>query len=105
MLYDSRVSEESKMRSSDRIFKLEVIDGTKPKSSIGMVDPRLFKEGTEANRLHAIMDLETSLWTLKYDKGAIPSALEGRFTGFQKALDHARTYFATRNIQITQVKD
>lgn len=104
-MLEAGISPESKMRTPDRIFKLEIIDGTKPLNSIGMVDPRLFKDGAEANRLHAIMDLETSLWSLKYDKGTIPGALEGQFTGFKQAYDHARIYFEKRNVKITQVKD
>jgi len=103
--YQSRESEASKMRSPDRIFKLEIIDGKKPMSVLGVADPRLFKEGDDQNRLHAVMDLETTLWSLKYDKGAIPSALSGRYTGFKQAFDSAKNYFEKRNIKITQVVD
>jgi hypothetical protein len=104
--YQSRISPESKMRSPDRILKLEIMDGRKPLGSTGNTDPRLFKEdGPETNQLHAVMDLETSLWSIKYDKGAIPAALAGRFTGFKQLYDHAKNYFAKRNINITQVLD
>lgn len=103
--YTSKESPESKMRSPDRILKLELIDGKKPLNSLGVVDPRLFKEGDDCNRIHLIMDLETTLWTMKYDKGMIPGALEGMFTSFKKAYEHAENYFKKRNIKITQVLD
>lgn len=96
-------SPESKMRSPDRIFKLEVIDGTKPRSAMGTVDPSLFKE--DGNRLHVIMDLETSLWGFKYDRGFIPQALAGKYTGFKQAKEDAARYFEKRNIRITEVLD
>jgi len=103
--YQSKVSEESKMRSPDRVLKLEIIDGKKPLTASGLVDTRLFKSGEEGNLLHAVMDTQTSLWSLRYDKGAIPPALEGKFTGFKQAFDHAKNYFEKRNIRITQVVD
>lgn len=105
MFYSQTISPESKMRSPDRVFKLEIIDGKKPTSSLGVVDPRLFKEGEGGNRLHCIMDVQTSLWSLKYEKGAIPTALQGMFTGFKMAKEHAEKYFATRNIRISEVFD
>lgn len=98
-------SPESKMRTPDRVFKLELIDGTKPLNSIGEVDTRLFKDGDSANRLHSVMDLQTSLWSLKYDKGTVPPALHGMFTSFNKSKEHAENYFRKRNIQIVQVFD
>jgi|SRR5579872_997681 len=103
--YTSRVSEESKMRSPDRILVLKPIEGKKPLDSGMRVDPRLFKEGDDTNRLHGVMDLETSLWSLKYEKGSVPPALSGKFTGFKQLLDAATSYYNQRNIEITQVKD
>ena len=104
-LQQIHVSPESKMRSSDRIFRLEIMEGKKPTTVQGILDPRLFKEGEDANRLHCVMDLETSLWSFKYDKGAIPAALQGRFTGLKQAKDHAENYFAKRNVKISQIID
>lgn len=103
--YDSRISEESKMRSPDRVLKLELMEGKKPLDVQGRVDPRLFKDGEDSNLLHAVMDTQTSLWSLRYDKGAIPGGLEGRFTSFNKAFDHASKYFENRNLRITKVID
>lgn len=100
------LSLESKMRAPDRVLMLELIDGKKPMSSTGLVDPRLFKDGEEANRLHAVMDQETCLWSFKYEKGAVPPALKDmKFTGFKKAKQFAEDYFLKRNIKITEVKD
>jgi len=99
-IYESRVSEESKMRTPDRILELKVMAGKKPLDTLMRVDPRLF-EGE--NKLHAIMDLPTSLWTLKYDKGSVPPILSGRYTGFRQAFDAAKNYYNQRNIEITQV--
>lgn len=99
------ISPESKMRSPDRILKLEVIDGKKALSSTGLVDPRLFKDGEDGNKLHAVMDTETCLWSFKYDKGAVPPALKGTYTGFKALKKFADYYFNQRNIRITEVKD
>lgn len=99
------ISPESKMRSPDRILVLEPIDGLKAKSSTGLIDPRLFKEGEDANKLHLVMDMETCLWSFKYEKGMIPPALNGKFTGAKAAKKHAEDYFAKRNIRIKEVKD
>lgn len=103
--YESQISAESKMRSPDRVFKLEVIDGKKPSNSIGLVDPRLFKEGEGNNRLHCVMDIQTTLWSFKYEKGAVPQALSSQFTGFRQAKEFAERYFSNRNIRISEVKD
>ena len=90
-------------QTSDRILKLEVIDGKKPLTSIGTVDPRLFKDGEDANRLHAVMDPETCLWSFKYEKGGLPPALKGQFTGFKALKKHADAYFVQRNVKVTEV--
>lgn len=102
MVYESRISGESKMRTPDRVLKLEIIDGTKPKTTLGTIDPALFNGN---NRLHAVMDLETSLWSMKYDNGNIPEVLKGQFTSFNRLKEHAEKYFRNRNIRITEVKD
>lgn len=89
-----------KERSDDRILVLKVKDGEKPKSSTGLVDPRLF---TGENKLH--LKRNKTLWEFKYDQGGVPPQLKDRFTKFDLALDHARRYFSTRNIEITEVLD
>lgn len=97
------MSPESQTRAKDRIFRLEVIDGKKPNNSMGLVDPRLFKEGEDANRLRLTYEGETGLWSFKYDKGAVPQALSSRFTGVRQARDFAKGYFENRNIKIIEV--
>lgn len=103
--FHSETSPESKMRTPDRILKLELIEGKKPINSIGITDPNLFKDGEDKNRLHAIMDLQTSLWSLHYEKGNVPPVLKGQYTGFKQAREHAERYFNNRNIRIVEVID
>lgn len=93
------ISPESKMNTPDRVLKLKVKDGEKPKNSIGNTDPRLF---TGDNKLHAIMDQQTTLWHLKYEMGDVPQPLKCQFTSFKMLKQHADEYFATRNIEVVQ---
>lgn len=96
------ISPESKMKSPDRVLVLSVIEGKKPMSTTGAADPRLF---TGENKLHAIMDPETTLWRFKYDMGIVPEPLKGTFTGFRALKKFADEYYHRRNIVITEVKD
>jgi hypothetical protein len=93
---------QTKMRSDDRVLVLAPIDGTKPKSSIGIVDPKLF---TGENKLHAIRNPNFSWWTLKYEHGGVPPVLQQTFMSFEDLLTFTKEYFKTRNIQIVDVKD
>jgi len=95
------ISPESKPKLADRILKLAIIDGKKPMSSIGTVDPTLFKD--DGNKLHVKMDPETCLWSFSYEKGKIPPGLSGTFTGFRAAKKHADSYYLPRNIQVSEV--
>lgn len=95
-------SPESKMRSPDRILVLKVKDGKAPIASTGLIDKRLF---TGENNLHAIMDMQTCLWTVKYDNGGLPEPLKQQFTSFSSLLKHTRAYFHKRNVEIVEVKD
>lgn len=90
-----------KMHSDDRILKLQVIDGTKPKTSQGITDPRLF---TGENEIHAIRN-EWNYWVLKYKQGNLPPALDQSFTTFDKLLQHTTAYFLTRNVSVTSVEE
>lgn len=94
--------EPTKMRSTDRILVLSVMEGKKPLNTLGTQDPRLF---SGENQLHAVMDTQSTLWRLKYDQGIIPPPLKGLFTSFKAILQHAREYYNKRNIEITEVKD
>lgn len=94
--------ERTKMRDSDRILVLSVIDGKAPRNTTGMVDTRLF---TGENKLHAIMDTQTTLWSFKYDMGILPQPLKHKFTSFKILKKHAEDYFRTRNIEIKEIID
>ena len=94
---------ETKQASPDRILVLEPMDGKVSKTISGTLDPTLFQDG--GNRLHAIMDTETCLWSFKYERGAVPSSFQGqRFTSFKTARKFAEDYFNRRNIKISEVK-
>ena len=90
-----------KMHTPDRVLVLRPIDG-KPYTTGGLLDPRIFKG---ENKLHAMMDLQTSLWYLKYDMGVIPQPLQQRFTSLRRCLEYTRAYFLSRNIEIIEVID
>lgn len=90
------------MRSEDRILVLKPIEGMGPRDSIGNIDHRLFKG---ENKLHAIQDPRTCMWSLKYEDGRLQEALKQKFTNFKTLLDFTREYFKKRNIEITEVID
>jgi hypothetical protein len=96
------ISPESKMKSADRVLVLSVIEGKKPLNTLGASDPRLFNG---ENKLHAIMDPQTTLWSFKYDMGMVPEPLKCKFTSFKAAKKYADNYFNPRNIEINQVID
>lgn len=87
-------------KKDDRILLLKVVDNKKPLSSIGNVDPQLF---SGENKLHAVQN--SGLWSLRYEKGAVPMALKQQFTGFNTLLKYAQQYFKTRNVEIKEVLD
>ena len=90
----------SKMRSTDRIFVLEKMEGLDVKDAKGLVDNRLF---SGENRLHAKMDPVNCQWYMQYDSGVIPQPLSGRFTSFDKLKTHVEHYYQRRNIKIKQI--
>lgn len=95
------MSNMSNLSSPDRVIKLEVIDDKLPKSSTGMVDTGLF---TGDNNLHARIDPQTMMWTVHYEKGAVPGSLkEQKWTSFARLYKDLELYFKARNIKITEV--
>lgn len=95
------LSNMSNLSSPDRVVKLEVIDNKLPKTSTGMVDTGLI---TGENNLHARIDPQSMMWTLHYEKGAVPGALKDqKWTSFSKLYKDLELYFKTRNIKITEV--
>lgn len=99
---EEQASYKAKMRSNDRVFILGPIDGKKPLNTAGMVDSRLF---TGENRLHAILNEQNSMWSLKYDSGILPLPFRQYFTSFGKAERQVRDYYAKRNVEIKQIID
>ena len=98
----TNTNEKSKMRKTNRILVLKPI-GNGPKSSTGLLDRRLF---TGANTLHAVQDTSTCLWSLQYSSsGVLPPPLKIQFTSFQMLLKHARDYFKSRSVEISEVID
>lgn len=90
-----------KNRSTDIILVLKAIDG-QPLNTLGVVDKRLF---TGENRLHAVMDPQTTFWYLKYDHGVIPEAFKQKFTKLDLLMKFVRQYFKTRNVEVADVID
>lgn len=88
----------SNMTSPDRILKLSIIDDKKPLTSLGQVDPRLFKGG---NKIHVTKDAQTNFWSFRYDEGKVPQALDCKFTNFTSAVKHATLYYNNRNINVS----
>lgn len=92
-----------KVLNDDRLLVLRPMDGKKPTSSTGLVDPRLF---TGDNKLHAKKDSGSCLWYFKYDSGGLPPALKDQmFTSFKALMKYAEDYFRKRNVEIKEVID
>jgi hypothetical protein len=91
---------DSLLMSNDRILILKPIDGTNSSSSKGLIDNRLFTGG---NRLHAVMDEQTCLWSFRYDHGFVPQDLKQQWTSFQGAMKAAKVYFLNRNVEVKEV--
>lgn len=90
-----------KVRSDDCILVIKPIEGKPVKSSTGLIDNRIFTEG---NNLRVVRVGDTSLWTFKYSKGALPPVLQGqRFTSFNSAKSYAQNYLNKRNLEIVNV--
>jgi hypothetical protein len=69
------------------------------KSVTGLVDNRLFKGG---NKLNAIQDAGTCLWSLKYEIGGLPEGLKDlQFTRIKAVEDHVKRYFDKRGLVAT----
>lgn len=87
--------------SKDRLLTLRIADNKAPLNSTGLVDKRLFSGD---NKLHAIADLQTGLWSFRYERGGLPPALlDHKFTSFTSLFKYAKEYFIKRNIEITEV--
>lgn len=101
-MYDIEARRKAKMRSNDRVLILKVAEGKQPKDSAGKVDPRLF---SGENKLHGVYDPRTGMWNMRYETGGLPGALQQKFMDFDSLVDYAKTYFATRNVEIAGIID
>jgi hypothetical protein len=88
------------MRTSDRLLSLKLIDDKAPMSSTGLIDRRLF---TGDNKLHAVTDAQTGMWSLRYEQGKLPQAFQCSFTSFKALMKFASAYFLKRNVMVEEV--
>jgi hypothetical protein len=89
------------MNSPIRELKLSIKDPKARDGATGLVDTTLLKGD---NKLFTIMD-EYGNWYFKYKHGILPEGLLGKFTSASKSINHAKSYFARRNLEVTEVKD
>jgi hypothetical protein len=98
----SRANNLIKNKTNDREIVLEKIAGKNPLSSSGIVDTSLFNG---QNGLHAVVDTQTMLWSLKQVKGSLPPPLRQQFTSFTKLMQFVTEYYKRRNINVVRVID
>lgn len=89
-------------RSNDIVLVLKPKEGKSPLDVIGQVDNRIF-DGN--NNLHAILDTQTCLWYLRYEKGVLPRPFQQRFTSYRKMLEFVTQYYDRRNVEIAEIRD
>lgn len=90
---------DDKNETTDKVLKLTFKEGSTT-GSHGLVDKRLV---TGENKLHAVMDKQTTLWHFYYEHGILPPQLVGFWTSFFRLKKHADEYFNKRNIYISEV--
>jgi len=89
------------VQTNNRVLVLKQREDQNALDTKGMIDNRLFKG---ENQLHAIMDTQTLLWVLKYEKGGLPETLKQSWTSFRRLFDYAEKYFNSRGVDISEVK-
>jgi hypothetical protein len=92
---------DEKTQTNDRVLVLKPRPDQNTLDNKGLIDNRLFKG---ENNLHAIMDTQTLLWTMKYEKGGLPEPLKQSWTSFKRLFDYAEKYFNSRGVDISEVK-
>lgn len=100
--YDIEERRKEKMKSDHRIIEVKPVDGKSPRNNFGGIDKQLFTGG---NKLHAQFSHTTGLWRMNYDSGALPGGLQVLFTNFPELLNHVRTYFLKRGVEVVEVID
>lgn len=102
LFHNATSKDHSKVMYNDvRTITFKLIDDKKPRSSTGISDPRLYQGD---NKLLATRG-EDFLWYVKYEKGAIPPALNQKWTHYPRMVADIEAYFNTRNIAIKQIED
>lgn len=91
-----------RLRKTDIIIVLKPVEGKSAKNALMEVDNRLF---TGKNNLHAIMDIQTCLWSLKFDSGLLPPLLRQQFTSWTKLLTLVKEYYSRRDVVIAEIRD
>lgn len=92
----------TKNKTTDRIIVLKAGEGEKALNTSGAPDPRLF---TGENKLHAVVDIQTMMWSLRYDSGILPQPLKQQFTSYKELMKFVTEYYKRRNIVIDKVID
>lgn len=92
---------DEKAQTNDRVLVLKARENQNSLDSKGLIDNRLFKG---ENQLHALMDTQSLLWTMKYDKGGLPEPLKQSWTSFKRLFEYAEKYFDKRGVDISEVK-
>lgn len=87
-----------KLKKDDRILVLEAMEGG-ARSTDGRLDQRLF---SGENSIH-LMRQKNNIWTVRYDKGIVPPALNQQFTSFQEGYKTIAAYYKKRNVRISKV--
>lgn len=95
--YDLEERQKAKMLPDRRVFTLKPIEGLKPLTSSGMVDPRLF---TGESQLFAVYDPQKGVWFLRSDGGSLPGGLQGQFTEYGKLVEYITSYYLARNVSV-----
>lgn len=89
---------------NEKIIKLEQIPGKTAKDSTGVIDRSLFKDDETANKLIAFQNPQTTLWTLRYERGALPEKLKNlQWTSIKNLMQDVTMYFAKRNIKVAGI--
>lgn len=97
---DKNVNERN--RKTDIVIVLRPKEGKTAKNALMEVDNRLF---TGKNNLHAIMDIQTCLWSLKFDSGLLPPLLRQQYTSFTKLLIDVKNYYSRRDVVVAEIID
>lgn len=66
-----------------------------------MLTKKIFKLST-GNRLIFTMNPPFGYWTVNYERGGLPSNLNGFYTGFARAYQAAEAYLGNKGIKIEE---